>query len=110
MSKYPTEQDLQKIHEVDGRVDISLKERVSKMLTHLKSIWHYPDYFVDNGKDGFELHTGGWSGNESIISELEETSFWIMFWQRTERGGHYYFDYQMIKMDEKKEQFQGGEG
>jgi len=101
MSEYPTEEQLQKIHKIDG-LDIPLKEKILKMLSHLKSMWHYPDYFVDNGEYGFELHTGGWSGNEDIISELETTFFWCYFWQRTERGGHYYFDYQMVKMEDSK--------
>ena len=99
MSEYPTEEELRKIHEIDD-LNLPLKEQLSKMLDHLRSIWHWADYLVEK-KDGFELHTGGWSGNEKIIAELEKTMIWIMFWQRTERGGHYYFDYQMIAEEEK---------
>lgn len=28
-----------------------------------------------------------------IIDELEKTIFWFMFWQKSERGGHYYFQF-----------------
>ena len=40
----------------------------------------------------FEYHTGGWSGNEDVISVLAQTTFWFMFWQKSIRGGHYYFE------------------
>ena len=40
----------------------------------------------------FVYHTGGWSGNENVIDALERnTLFWILFWQKSVRGGHYYF-------------------
>lgn len=39
----------------------------------------------------WELSTGGWSGNESIMSELEGTFFWMNFWYSVVRGGHYTF-------------------
>jgi len=111
MNMYPTKEQLERIHEID-KLELPIKEKVPKMLSHLKSIWHYDNFFVDNGKDGFELHTGGWSGNEDIISELRKTMFWIFFWQRTERGGHYFFDYRAVgsyvvvwskKVDSKEE-------
>jgi hypothetical protein len=37
------------------------------------------------------LHTGGWSGNESIISALGESPFWALYWQSSTRGGHHVF-------------------
>ena len=40
----------------------------------------------------FEYHTGGWSGNEDVISALRQNFlFWSMFWQKSTRGGHHYF-------------------
>ena len=39
-----------------------------------------------------ELHTGGWSGNEDIIDKLSDTLFWMICWESTRRGGHYYFE------------------
>jgi hypothetical protein len=38
-----------------------------------------------------ELHTGGWSGNEEIISALREGFFFVMYWWKSYRGGHYIF-------------------
>ena len=40
-----------------------------------------------------ELHlaTGGWSGNEDVISALMESPFWAQGWQSSHRGGLYVF-------------------
>jgi hypothetical protein len=62
-----------------------------KLIEYLQEIWHWDDYVV--WKDNIlELHTGGWSGNEEIVQVLEETFFWYFYWQKSERGGHYYFE------------------
>lgn len=38
------------------------------------------------------LHTGGWSGNESLIDALQEnTMVWSITWYSSTRGGHYQF-------------------
>lgn len=36
--------------------------------------------------------TGGWSGHEELISELEGTWFWMFCWVQSRRGGHYIFE------------------
>ena len=38
------------------------------------------------------MHTGGWSGNEEIMSAVQSTMFWYFYWTRIERGGHYYLE------------------
>ncbi len=54
--------------------------------------WSHGWGYVDRGRD-FELHTGGWSGNESIIEALEQNdSFW-KYLVKHEQGGHYYFKF-----------------
>jgi len=46
----------------------------------------------------FEYHTGGWSGNEDVIDALHRNIlFWPLFWQKSTRGGHYYFKIKLIK-------------
>jgi hypothetical protein len=61
----------------------------------IKCIWKYADcgYFkYDKTTRELELHTAGWSGNEEIISALEQNKFFYpLYWQKSERGGHYYF-------------------
>lgn len=41
----------------------------------------------------YYLSTGGWSGNESIISAMQENSWlWNWYWEQSRRGGHYIFE------------------
>ncbi len=37
-----------------------------------------------------ELHTGGWSKNEEIITAMKKCGLFL-FWTKSEAGGHYYF-------------------
>ena len=54
--------------------------------------WQYDDYANIDG-DKMELHTGGWSGNESLIEALQDnTMFWMRCWMKSERGGHFWFE------------------
>ena len=72
------------------------------LVKYLKEIWHWPEYVEWDG-DKLILHTGGWSENEAIISDLVETEFWLLYWQKSERGGHYYFEiYDVEKMKQPK--------
>ena len=65
------------------------------LIRAIKSMWKYADvgYFkYDKNTRILELHTAGWSDNEEIISSLEKNRFfWSLYWQKSERGGHYYF-------------------
>lgn len=63
------------------------------LITFIKGLWKYPDYFVVKGKKTIKLglHTGGWSGNEDIIEALQENEmFFLLYWLKSVRGGHYY--------------------
>ena len=89
MHDYPTEEQLQFIREYD------LRQGSSGLIEHLQEIWHWQDYIKvihGLGKCALELHTGGWSGNEDIIKALQSTLYWLMYWHKSERGGHYYFE------------------
>lgn len=79
---YPTPELLDLIHNWHGTH--------AQLWELLKQVWHWPEYIVTKGKY-LELHTGGWSGNEDIIRELEGTLFWFLYWEKSERGGHHYF-------------------
>lgn len=89
MHDYPTDEQLQFIRDYD------LKQGPVGLIEHLMEIWHWPDYlgYSQDHRAGYlELHTGGWSGNEDIIEALAVSSFWLMYWQKSERGGHYEFE------------------
>jgi hypothetical protein len=50
-----------------------------------------------------ELHTGGHSHNEEIITDLLENKMICMMWyQKWERGGHYYFEINPYNVGYKK--------
>jgi len=86
---YPDESELKKIENWNAfkRADYL------DLMGFVKSIWWAPDWgFRQNGAR-FELHTGGWSGNESIIFALERNiMFWMLYWESSKRGGHYVFE------------------
>jgi len=86
---YPTQEELDEIENYD-----ILKNGIDGLLDLIHSLWIFPNYYIIKGKKDrkLELHTGGWSGNESIIDALmKNTLFWPMYWEKSVRGGHYYF-------------------
>jgi hypothetical protein len=95
MRDYPTDVDLARIKSWGMDDPFGLAEFIG-------SIWWMPDFgFNLTGKrvKKLALHTGGWSGNESIIEALEANMFWTLYWRRTDRGGHYYFTIRLLKGD-----------
>jgi len=95
---YPTDEELKLVKNWD-----LTKKTVGKFIKYIASIWHWPDWgFVYQKQIGgawkLELHTGGWSGNESIMESLQKNFiFWTMYWESTRRGGNYYFDTELTK-------------
>lgn len=87
---YPSEEDLARIHnwKIYGPRDIRA------LLAFVQQRWEYSSYFdpIPLGEQEFQVHTGGWSGNEDLIAALEDNEiFWMVCWQATKRGGHYTF-------------------
>ena len=97
---YPTEEALNYIknwsHNVEnGEVSVGKffgADNQSELIEFVKSLWNYGDYAYKEEDGLFELHTLGWSGNESIIYELKQTIFWMMRLRARFAGGHYYFE------------------
>ncbi len=82
---YPDENELKKIKEWGH-------EDYPALMYYIEELWSYSDRFLQKG-DVYYLSTGGWSGNESLIEALEENAlFWCCCWQKSERGGHYWFE------------------
>ena len=44
-----------------------------------------------------DIHTGGWSDNEELISVFKKTAWWSMYHRVTATGGHYYFNTGSVK-------------
>jgi len=73
----------------------------------IKSIWWMPDvvFFIEEYDDirdskvyRYNISTGGWSGNESIITAMEQTDMlWGLNWVQSRRGGHYIFELKEVK-------------
>lgn len=70
----------------------------NELFKFMESIWWTPSFGwheteTDNGIE-YQLSTGGWSGNESIIYALEHNKnhVWHCCWVQSRRGGHYIFE------------------
>lgn len=89
MNRYPNEEELYKIK-------AWRRENTFALIDYLRDLWTYNNYFKEKWvKDilHLELHTGGWSGNESIINSLKDNKFFFLFFhEKWERGGHFYFE------------------
>lgn len=102
MGRYPSEPELASI--VDW--DKTLRE----LIEFVQSIWEYDPPILRVGRAEFdrkkcyklEIHTWGWSGNEDIVHALNSTMLWFSFWQRSDRGGHYYFEIPVWALDSKE--------
>lgn len=90
---YPSEEDLDKIR------NWTWKE-IPQLLEFLRERWMWANsgYWEENPElKLLNLHTGGWSGNESLIEALHfNTIVWVLIWEKSERGGHYTFDLSRI--------------
>ena len=69
----------------------------------IKSIWHLASWGWHEGEAideissekvwQYNISTAGWSGNESIIREMQKNAFmWHLNWVQSRRGGHYIFE------------------
>jgi hypothetical protein len=109
MNSYPTEEQLEQIRLWPFDTDYL------GLMKFIKSIWEYAEWgWLDspsccfhkplqacdcdchpNGPTEivFEISTGGWSGNEEIISAMQKNRmFWSLCWVSSRRGGHYVFE------------------
>lgn len=64
----------------------------------IKSIWRYPDWgweevTNEEGNREYHISTGGWSGNEIILSAMKKNIIiWHYTWVQSRTGGHYIFE------------------
>lgn len=117
---YPSDKSLEAIKNWD-LIDNSHR-KVHALLGFVEALWQYPDRFCwykslyrkpykvmksDGTPDKTKyrklyLSTGGWSGNESIIYSLQKNFlFWAMYWEKSIRGGHYWFIIPEVETQQK---------
>lgn len=82
---YPTEEALRRIRDFKGTPD-DLIDLVDDLLV---GMGYGQCWWGDYEGEGMEVTfiTGGWSGCEDVLSQLEKTMFHLRFWESTHRGG-----------------------
>ena len=65
-------------------------EKYEDLIDFLKQIWAYDGLIYEDKL--LELHTFGWSGNEDLIPNLQNTTMWTFGFRAKRVGGHYYFN------------------
>jgi len=86
---YPTEETLEAIRDWDC---VGRKQR-DALLAFVKKAWRYADSTWAVGPEGLCVSTYGWSGNESLVSAMQENHvFWSLVWKQSNRGGHFVFE------------------
>jgi hypothetical protein len=68
-----------------------------KLFEFIRQLWRWNKYMWKQTDDGekitYDISTGGWSGNEYLLSVLERNFVvWQFTWVQTRRGGHYIFE------------------
>jgi len=82
---YPDDLELQRIREWSV-------EDFTGLMEFVRALWKWNDWGWSLKGNKYDISTGGWSGNESLISALEgNMMFWMMCWHQSRRGGHYIF-------------------
>lgn len=90
MDDYPTEEELDLIK----KWDCSTYEGSVSLAEHLCKIWHYGEPYAQlKGKSVkvLKLSTGGWSGNEDIMSAVNRNFLFKRHFYSLHRGGHYVY-------------------
>ena len=88
---YPTDELLDWIKDYD-----IIESGLEPLLEIIEDTWNWPDWGIVrkrayDGKFSYEMHTGGWSGNESIMQSLRSNMYFYMWWVKSTAGGHHYF-------------------
>lgn len=89
VSDEPSKHTLQLIE----RMPIRYMSDLKGVLDFVKEQWCYPEYATVSEDGGtYTFRTGGWSGNEALISAMEmNIVFWSMCWYMSQRGGLHVF-------------------
>lgn len=89
MTEYPTDDELKRI--TDWPLPCTT-ETAQAWFDFIRDCWWQPDWGWSQDGDTLNISTGGWSGNEEIISAMQSNFiFWSLCWESHRRGGHYTF-------------------
>lgn len=89
---YPTEWGLAQISAFRGTPE--------QLVELVRRLWRWDTWVgVENRRNSDDepivrvrLATGGWSGNEDVIAELDGTFFRLRFWESSHRGGLHIYE------------------
>lgn len=91
---YPSDVEL-------ARIEHWPHEDLKGLFEYIEERWVYPDCWRTIRRKStltVDCSTGGWSGNESLISSLQANLMaWTLTWQKSRRGGHYVFNFEVSK-------------
>lgn len=85
---YPSDVEL-------ARIEHWPYDDLSGLFAYIAERWTYRDLWQIRGakRDRISCSTGGWSGNEDLISALQSNLMaWALTWSESRRGGHYKFE------------------
>lgn len=86
---YPTQAELHEIEKHDFKDPFGWFDRVKD--AWWCSNWGFTE-FDDGDAKVYLISTGGWSGNEEIISSMQANFvLWSLYWKENKAGGHYLF-------------------
>lgn len=95
---YPTSLALTKIENWEIKSNADCVE----LLEFCRELWHWKDYFSGNLSGVYVLITGGWSGNEAIISALHRNRmFHYLYWYSSDRGGKHLYAKHGVDIDDR---------
>jgi len=87
--EYPSEEDLKIIEKWDDLSD------PKGWFDFIRDVWDCPEYGWDVKESDrfitYKMSTGGWSGNEDIVSAMSKSIMWPFTWEQSSRGGHFVF-------------------
>ena len=84
---YPTEAELERIE----KWDCIPEQAGHELMAFVQGIWYFAEWGWHRDGDDYYISTGGWSGDESIITALQQNSlFWSLRHRSTRAGGHYF--------------------
>lgn len=87
MSEYPSSEQLVAIITLKPTPDF-----FDEMISLIREAYNEDYGAIRLEGNVLRLVTGGWSGNEEVISALQDNEFfWQRYWTKTERGGAYEF-------------------